>query len=105
MGNERPAALRGIRRFAKTAELTYALAMIITLPDDPALAEMGEAEIRLDLACGAFAAGYVSRGVAARMAGLDRLAFDRVLVARHIASYDEERLSQDTETLRSLRRQ
>ena len=33
--------------------------MIITLPDDPALIEMGEAEIRIDLACGAYAAGHV----------------------------------------------
>ena len=78
--------------------------MIITLPDDPALIEMGEEEIRLDLACGAFAAGHVSRGVAARMAGLDRLAFDQVLVTRRIPSYDEARLAQDKETLRALRR-
>lgn len=76
--------------------------MIITLPDDPVLVEMGEAEIRLDLACGAYAAGHVSRGVAARMAGLDRLAFDQILVARRIPSYDEERLAEDRETLRSL---
>ena len=79
--------------------------MTITLPDDPALAEMGESEITLDLACGAFAAGHISRGVAARMAGLDRLAFDQVLVARRIPSYDEDMLAQDKETLRALRRQ
>ena len=66
------------------------------------LREMGEAEILLDLACGAYAAGHVSRGVAARMAGLDRLAFDQILVARRIPSYDEERLAEDRETLRSL---
>jgi len=76
--------------------------MTITLPDDPAIAEMDEAEIRLNLACGAFAAGHVSRGVAARMAGLDQLAFDQALVARHIPSYDEERLAEDAETLREL---
>jgi hypothetical protein len=40
--------------------------MTITLPDDPALAAMSVEDIRLDLACGAFAAGHVSRGVAAR---------------------------------------
>lgn len=78
--------------------------MIITLPDDPVLVEMGEEEIRLDLACGAFAAGHVSREVAARMAGLDRLAFDETLFARGIASYDEARLVEDLETLRSLGR-
>jgi hypothetical protein len=36
------------------------------------------------------------------MAGLDRLAFDQILVARRIPSYDEERLGEDRETLRSL---
>lgn len=77
--------------------------MIITLPDDPALAGMDESEILLDLACGAYAAGHVSRGVAARMAGLDRLAFDQLLVARRIPSYDEERLTEDRATLRALR--
>jgi predicted HTH domain antitoxin len=87
-----------------TASVHYLLPMTITLPDDPALAEMGEAEIRLDLACGAYAAGHVSRGVAARMAGLDRPAFDRLLMARRIPSYDEERLAEDRETLRALRR-
>jgi predicted HTH domain antitoxin len=78
--------------------------MTITLPDDPALADMGEPEIPLDLACGAYAAGHVSRGVAARMAGLDRLAFDEVLVSRRIPSYDEDRLVEDLETLSALRR-
>ena len=78
--------------------------MIIALPDDPVLAEMGEDEIRLDLACGAYAAGHVSREVAARMAGLDRFAFDEALFARGIPSYDEARLEQDLETLRSLGR-
>jgi len=77
--------------------------MTITLPDDPALAQMGESEILLDLACGAYAAGHVSRGVAARMAGMDRHAFDEALFARRIPSYDEERWEQDLETLRALR--
>ena len=77
--------------------------MTITLPDDPVLIEMGEAEILLDLACGAFAAGHVSRGVAARMAGMDRHAFDQSLHARRIPSYDEERWEQDLETIRALR--
>ena len=81
----------------------YSYSMTITLPDDPALAEMGEEEILLDLACGAYAAGHVSRGVAARMAGLDRHAFDQTLCARRIPSYDEERWAEDLETLRALR--
>ena len=77
--------------------------MTITLPDDPALTEMGETEILLDLACGAYAAGHVSRGVAARMAGLEREAFDEILFARRVPSYTEEMLAQDLETLRALR--
>jgi predicted HTH domain antitoxin len=77
--------------------------MTITLPDDPVLTEMGETEILLDLACGSYAAGHVSRGVAARMAGLDRHAFDQALFARRIPSYDEERWEQDLETIRALR--
>lgn len=76
--------------------------MIITLPDDPAIAAMSEEEIRLDLACGAFAAGHVSRGVAARMAGLERRAFDEVLFVRRIPSYTEDMLADDLETLGAL---
>jgi predicted HTH domain antitoxin len=76
--------------------------MTITLPDDPALVSMSEADIRLDLACGAFAAGHVSRGVAARMAGLDLQTFDQVLFTRRIPTYTEEMLDEDMETLRTL---
>ena len=79
--------------------------MTITLPDDPALAAMSADDIRLDLACGAFAAGHVSRGVAARMAGLERHAFDEVLYARRIPSYTEEMLDEDLATLGILNRQ
>ena len=79
--------------------------MTSTLPEDPTLTEMGESEILLDLACGAYAAGHVSRGVAARMAGMDRHAFDQTLSERRIPSYDEDRWAQDMETLRALRRQ
>ncbi len=78
--------------------------MTIRLPDDPALASMSEPQILLDLACGAYAAGHVSRGVAARMAGLDSYAFDKVLFTRRIPSYDEERFAEDMETLRVLRK-
>jgi predicted HTH domain antitoxin len=78
--------------------------MTIILPDDPVLMEMGEEEIRLDLACGAFAAGHVSREVAARMAGMERLAFDTVLFERGIPSFDDATFDEDLETLRSLGR-
>ena len=79
--------------------------MTLTFPDDPALAEMTEADLRLDLACGAFAAGHVSRGVAARMAGVERIVFDQALMDRRIPSYDETIFEQDLKTLGSLNRQ
>ena len=76
--------------------------MTITLQDDPSLATLGEDEIRIDLACGAFAAGHLSRAVAARLAGLDRQAFDEILFARHIPSYNENTLAKALEALSSL---
>ena len=76
--------------------------MIITLPDDPALAEFAESDIRLDLACALYAAGRISRSVAARMAGMERLAFDEELYQRRISSYTEEMLEEDIATLSKL---
>jgi predicted HTH domain antitoxin len=69
--------------------------MTITLPDDPALLRLNDAQLRLDLACGMFASGRTSRGICARIAGLDRAAFDEALFARHIPSYTPEMLEQD----------
>ena len=79
----------------RAARLSYPYSMTITLPDDPALQHLDEAQLRLDLACGMFAAGRVSRGVGARIAGLDRAAFDEALFVRHIPSYTSEMLDQD----------
>ena len=67
----------------------------MTLPDDPALARVRTDELQMDLACGLFSAGRVSRGVAARIAGVSRLAFDETLFARHIPSYTVEMLEED----------
>ena len=69
--------------------------MAITLPDDPALQHMDEAQLRLDLACGLFSAGRISRGGCARIAGVDRATFDEALFVRHIPSYTAEMLDQD----------
>ena len=76
--------------------------MTITLPDLPALAEMDEAEILLDLACGAYAAGHLSRQASADLAGVSRFDFDQALFARHIPSYTEEMFTQDLETIAAL---
>ncbi len=69
--------------------------MTITLPDDPALLRLDEAELKLEIACGLVAAGRVSRGVGARIAGLDRAGFDEALFIRRIPSYTTEMLDQD----------
>ena len=76
--------------------------MTLTLSDDPALAEFGEDDLRLDLACGFFAAGRVSRGVAARVAGMERRDFDEEVFSRRISSFSEEMLAQDVKTLETL---
>ncbi len=76
--------------------------MILTLPDDPALAGMSEADIRLDLACALFAAGRVSRDVACRIAGMERYDFDGELASRRISGYTAEMLDEDLATLETL---
>jgi predicted HTH domain antitoxin len=76
--------------------------MTITLPDTPGLASLGEPAILLDLACGAYAAGHLSRQSAADVAGVSRLDFDEALYARRIPTFTEEMLAQDLETLRVL---
>ena len=78
--------------------------MTITLPDDPALQDLDEGQLRLDLACSLFAAGRISRGVAARLAGLGSLPFDEELFRRRIPSFTEEMLEQDLAALARLHR-
>jgi predicted HTH domain antitoxin len=69
--------------------------MTLTLPDDPALSQVSDGELRLGLACGLYASGRVSRNVAARIAGMERLAFDEALFQRNIASYTPDMLAED----------
>lgn len=76
--------------------------MTIILPDIPALRGIAEGDILLDLACGGYAAGHLSRQSAADVAGVSRHAFDQALYARHIPTFTEEMLAQDLETLRAL---
>ncbi len=57
----------------------------------------------VELACHAYAAGRVSREVAASLANMTRAEFDQALFDHRIPSYDEARLAQDRQTLRSLR--
>jgi predicted HTH domain antitoxin len=76
--------------------------MTITLPDLPALRDIAEGDILLDLACGAYAAGHLSRQLAAEVARVSRHVFDEALYRRRIPTYTEEMLAQDLETLREL---
>ncbi|QTN32309.1 UPF0175 family protein [Akkermansiaceae bacterium] len=76
--------------------------MTITLPDDPALQDFTEADIRLDLACALFAAGRISRPIAARMAGMDLHDMDRELQRRRISGFTEETLDEDMAALKTL---
>ncbi len=74
--------------------------MTLTLPDDPALGQVSEGELRLGLACGLYASAQVSRNVAARIAGMDRQAFDEALFQRNIASYTPDMLAEDLQSIR-----
>ncbi len=76
--------------------------MTITLPDLPALQSIAEEDILLDLACGGYAAGHLSRQSAADVAGVSRHEFDQALYARRIPTFTEEMLAQDLETLRAF---
>ena len=58
--------------------------MILTLPDEPALASFDESELKLELAVALFSSGRVSRSVAASIAGMDRFTFDEELFRRRI---------------------
>lgn len=80
----------------------YIYGMAITLPDLPALRDIAESDILLDLACGAYAAGHFSRQLAAEVARVSRHAFDEALYRRRIPAYTEEMLAHDLESLREL---
>jgi predicted HTH domain antitoxin len=75
--------------------------MILTLPDEPALASFEESELKLELAVGLFSSGRVSRSVAACIAGMDRFTFDEELFRRRIPSFTAETLEQDLASLPS----
>lgn len=58
--------------------------------------------MRLDLACGLYATGRISRGVGARIAGVDRRDFDEALFVRRISPWNEETLAQDLRAIAEL---
>ena len=60
--------------------------MTLTLPDDPALTGFRAEELLMELACGLYAARHISRGAAARVAGVEEDAFEAELARRGISN-------------------
>ena len=60
--------------------------MTLTIPDDPGLAMFREDQLRLELACGLYASRSISRGLAAKLAGMELDAFEEELHARSISN-------------------
>ncbi len=72
----------------------------IEIPDDLGVTEE---QARLDCAVGLYSSRTVSLARAARLAGLSRLDFQRVLAERGIPlAYDSEDLDEDITTLKRL---
>jgi predicted HTH domain antitoxin len=60
--------------------------MTLTLPDDPGLALFREDQLRLELACALYASRGISRGLGARLAGMEADAFEAELHSRSISN-------------------
>jgi predicted HTH domain antitoxin len=78
--------------------------MHLTLSDDVVLsANLSEADLRLALALALFQDGRITLAQGARLASLDRLAFQHQLAARKLQiHYGEEELDSDMRTIESL---
>ncbi|MEZ5386134.1 MAG: UPF0175 family protein [Prosthecobacter sp.] len=60
--------------------------MTLTLPDEPALAAFREDQLRMELACALYSSRGISRGLAARLAGMELDAFEAELHDRSISN-------------------
>ena len=78
--------------------------MHLTLSDDVILAaNLSEADLRLALALALFQDGRITLAQGARLASLDRLAFQQQLAARKLKiHYGEEELDSDMRTIQGL---
>ena len=78
--------------------------MHLRLSDDVVLAaNLSEADLRLALALALFQDGRITLAQGARLASLDRLAFQQQLAARKLQiHYGEEELNSDMRTIESL---
>lgn len=76
--------------------------MQITLPSDLER-KLDAAQVRLDLAVGMYAAGRVTLGQAAEVAGVPQMQFQRELATRKVPlHYDQADLATDVQAVREL---
>ena len=66
--------------------------MNLTLPDVPITRQMGDAQLRLELACALHAQGKVTKVGGAELAGVDFFSFQKALGERRISTYSMEDL-------------
>lgn len=79
--------------------------MQITLPSDLEQ-KLDASQVRLDLAVGMYAAGRVTLGRAAEVAGVPPMQFQRELAARKVPlHYDQADLAVDLQAVRELTKQ
>ena len=60
--------------------------MTLPLPDEPGLAAFLEDQLRLELACALYSTRGLSRGLAAKLAGMEIEAFEAELHSRNISN-------------------
>ena len=78
-------------------------AMTLTLPDEPALRGLSDAELRTELACALYARGKVSAVGGSHLAGMDLVGFQGALVERGIPrNYSVRDLHDDVAALDRL---
>lgn len=66
--------------------------------------QVSDEQVRVDLSVGLYTSRTISLARAAKLSGLSRVDFQRILAERRIpVSYDTQDLQQDVETLKRLR--
>ncbi len=76
--------------------------MNLTLPDVPITRQMGDAQLRLELACALHAQGKVTKVAGAELAGVDFFSFQKALGERGISTYTVEDLHGELEAMEQL---
>jgi predicted HTH domain antitoxin len=76
--------------------------MTLTLPDVPILKQMGDVQLRLELACALYAQGKVTKVGGAELAGVDFFTFQKALGDRQISTYTVDDLRGELRFLEEL---